>query len=200
MVKKRKTSSRKKMQDTLLELLRSKPYSKITITEINREAELSRRTFYEHFETKDDLLISLLDNVLEPIFSALTQDTLAFFQGKDDASAIVLLFNQWKENYKVLSLVRNTNCDLLMLSRFTDWFRKIYQEAVVPEFKTEDELIAEYTLNLIAGAYFRVITSWMDSGMIHSPEFMGNYLYSLLGHANVKESYTAVLDQADNFS
>lgn len=199
MEKKRKTSSRKQMQDALLDLLRIKSYSKITITEINDKANLSRRTFYEHFESKDELLISLLDDILEPIFSKMASSAINAFRGQSDESAVILMFQQWKENHKVLSLLRSTNCDLLMLNRFTNWFRKIYREAVAPEFETENELVVEYTLNLIAGAYFRAITSWTDKGMVHSPDFMGKYLYSLLGHTDLRESYSAFLNQADKF-
>ena len=61
----RSLRSKTMLQKALLTLLRKKKYVKITISEITREADLARVTFYAHFKSKDDLLASYLENILE---------------------------------------------------------------------------------------------------------------------------------------
>jgi AcrR family transcriptional regulator len=175
------------MQDALLELLGEKSYSKITISEINKRANLSRRTFYKHFESKDELFVSLVDDILGPIFSDLSYAVSISIYGEESEKAIIMLFQRWKDNSDVFRKLRNTKCDTLLLEWFSNWFHKMYFEAVAPKIKTKNKLLAEYTSNLIAGAYFKALAYWADTGMVHPPAVMGKYLYSLLGPPNVSE-------------
>ncbi len=57
--------TRKVIRDALMELLKTKPYAKITVTEICRLAEINRGTFYIHYYDVDDVL----DDILEQSFS-----------------------------------------------------------------------------------------------------------------------------------
>ena len=61
--------TRKRLQDALIHLLRQKLLAKIQIKEIVEEADVSRTTFYQHFETKEQLLMSLMDDLFEKIHS-----------------------------------------------------------------------------------------------------------------------------------
>ncbi len=57
--------TRKAIRDALMELLKTKPYSKISVTEICRLAEINRGTFYIHYYDADDVL----DDILSLAFS-----------------------------------------------------------------------------------------------------------------------------------
>ncbi len=43
-------NTKKALADTLKELMTRKPFSKITVSEIIRECNVNRKTFYYHFE------------------------------------------------------------------------------------------------------------------------------------------------------
>lgn len=51
--------------DTMLELLRTKSFSKITVNDICDTAMVSRSTFYTHFEDKFFLLNAAIDKIIE---------------------------------------------------------------------------------------------------------------------------------------
>lgn len=53
--------TRKVIRDALMELLKIKPYSKISVTEICRLAEINRGTFYIHYYDVDDVLDDILN-------------------------------------------------------------------------------------------------------------------------------------------
>ncbi|MGN1048207.1 MAG: TetR/AcrR family transcriptional regulator C-terminal domain-containing protein [Eubacteriales bacterium] len=48
--------TKKAMSDTLKKLMRTKPFSKITVSELISECGLNRKTFYYHFQDMRDLL------------------------------------------------------------------------------------------------------------------------------------------------
>ena len=57
--KERKTDRRvektkQAMRHAFVELLKRKPYNAITISELTREADIDRRTFYLHYESIED--------------------------------------------------------------------------------------------------------------------------------------------------
>lgn len=64
----RKTLMTKKVfRKVLLELLQSKPLSKITITEICEKADLNRSTFYAHYVEVGDLLHEIENEMISNI-------------------------------------------------------------------------------------------------------------------------------------
>jgi len=56
--------TRKAIQDAFLRVKRTKEYNTITVTDICREAEISRGTFYAHFSNIAEVLDALLDDAL----------------------------------------------------------------------------------------------------------------------------------------
>ena len=61
----RRTLITKEMiKDALLTLLQHTRYEKITITALCKQAEITRTTFYLHYDNLDDVLDELLDEAL----------------------------------------------------------------------------------------------------------------------------------------
>ncbi|MCM8610365.1 MULTISPECIES: TetR/AcrR family transcriptional regulator [Lactiplantibacillus] len=53
------------IKDSFLELIQDKPYSKISIKEICKVADISRSTFYLHFKSINDVLNTILDDAIK---------------------------------------------------------------------------------------------------------------------------------------
>lgn len=53
------------IKDSLLEVLKKKPYSKITVTEICQIADINRGTFYLHYYDLDDVVDEMLREMLD---------------------------------------------------------------------------------------------------------------------------------------
>lgn len=77
--------SRRLISDALLELLDEKPLDKITVTDITKRADVSRGTFYLHFESVADVISRLQDDYLaqmnayfDSLNTALTPDNVMY--------------------------------------------------------------------------------------------------------------------------
>ncbi|MGQ5709640.1 TetR/AcrR family transcriptional regulator [Lactobacillus sp. PSON] len=52
------------IKEAFIKLINKEPYSKITVAQLCREAEINRSTFYLHFDSIDDVLDAVLDDAL----------------------------------------------------------------------------------------------------------------------------------------
>lgn len=93
-IKKRKTDRRtiytiNVIKAAFLKLVNEKGYGKVTIAEICRQADLTRSTFYLHFNTITDVLNVVLDDAL-----LLTQDSNLVLQSQNNYSLDYLKQNE----------------------------------------------------------------------------------------------------------
>ena len=58
-----------------IKLLEKHPISKISVTDICEEAVIRRATFYNHFESKEQLLIILMDSLKEQLFQSIIDNS-----------------------------------------------------------------------------------------------------------------------------
>ena len=55
--------TRRQLQNALRELIQKKPYNKITKVDIVNEADISRATFYLHYNSVDELLLECFSSL-----------------------------------------------------------------------------------------------------------------------------------------
>lgn len=63
--------TQKLIKDSLLELLKNSSLKDISVTEICEKAMVNRVTFYDHFNNKEELLNSIIDDIKEDIIKEL---------------------------------------------------------------------------------------------------------------------------------
>ena len=56
--------SRQEISTALLKLMQEHPYAEISVKQIIMETSLARKTFYLNFRSKDDVLESILDELI----------------------------------------------------------------------------------------------------------------------------------------
>ena len=66
------------LQDALIELLKEKPYQKITVTDLVTRSGLSRTTFYAHYEYKEELIEQCLEGIMAKIINDSFLDVKSF--------------------------------------------------------------------------------------------------------------------------
>ncbi|NMM94883.1 TetR/AcrR family transcriptional regulator [Bifidobacterium oedipodis] len=69
----RTRTTRRLLQDALVELLAERPLNKISIKELCIRADVNRSTFYAHYTSLDDLLRDIEDNTISWVSGALDQ-------------------------------------------------------------------------------------------------------------------------------
>jgi AcrR family transcriptional regulator len=98
--------SRQWLQDALSQLLLEKPYSAISVTDITKRADLARVTFYQHFDSKDDLLLSLVTDFFAQIYEKLDVAMFDAFVERGDLALAQQMARQWNLDPTRLHLVQ----------------------------------------------------------------------------------------------
>lgn len=62
--------TKKALESAFSELIVSRPLSKITVSDIAEKAGVNRHTFYYHYRSIDDLIVSSVSNVIDTFFLA----------------------------------------------------------------------------------------------------------------------------------
>ncbi|MFD9335850.1 TetR/AcrR family transcriptional regulator [Streptomyces sp. NPDC060028] len=63
----RRGNTRQRIQDVALELFAEQGYEKTSLREIAARLEVTKAALYYHFKTKEDIIISIFDDVTRPI-------------------------------------------------------------------------------------------------------------------------------------
>lgn len=164
------------MVNALLELMNSYDFSEITITQIARQAQLDRRTYYRHFKSKEEILSFHIQSLGNKYESLLLE--------KPDFStkSIAMSFFTVCENNRddLLRLHRHKLMPLL-LYELDKLFLK-YHKKFTPEVEGESDFFNEtaYVMAFIVGGFCHMLEKWASDRMTKTPEELSEILLQFL--------------------
>lgn len=130
------------LTQTLLELMEEKPYVDISIMDICKKADLSRQTFYNYFESKDDLFRYLLRSTYEKKLNSLTE-----IPSSDEAiSAFVSVV---RENPRMVNAIVKNNMGNLVSDEIFNAITH-FLNRFIPNFEHQPDFA--YHVVLLSGA------------------------------------------------
>ena len=156
--------SQNEITDALLHLMKDHPYNEITIKQILLESKLARKTFYRNYDSKDDVLISLIKKNIYEYFDIVNN-------AKGDALTTIFAFAD--KNRKLLRLLdKNDMLHIVLqcLNEFSISMLKNQNRELNPFVKLFDGLDSDYLVALNIGAIWNVISLWVHRGMKEKPE------------------------------
>lgn len=177
----RQRKTREAIFSALIALLANKDFTQITVGEIIAEADISRATFYAHFETKDYLLKELCDDLFCHIFDAADPNAPEhrhLFQCDAPDSVFLHLFRHLMRNdHHILDLLSSRNSDL-----FLQYFREQLRSMVAAQLplfqaRKSERLPDSFWIDHIASVFVETLRWWIDNGMHESPETIAEYFY-----------------------
>lgn len=166
----RQRKSRKAIFDAFTVLLRAKRYEQITVQDIIDTADISRSTFYAHFETKDMLLKAMCSDIFDHIFAGGLcdyHDHAPHLQAK----LAHILWHLQEQKHQLLGILACESGELFMAyfkERLNTLFTMHLQE--FPQAVPQD-----FLLNHLVGSLSEAVRWWVRSGMTQSPEAVAEY-------------------------
>lgn len=165
-------------------LLSKKSYSKITVQEIIDTANVGRTTFYAHFETKEDLLKSLCEELFGHIIDSAMDcaHTHGLYSDSNAPESVFChLLQHLQENDKnIIGLLSCESSDI-----FLRYFKKSLNELIQNQFvnqnrKNNMDIPQDFLINHISGSFVEMVLWWIKGRMEQSPEKLDRYFRSVI--------------------
>lgn len=169
-------------------LLGREPYKKITVAEICEEAGIARKTFYTHFDNKEDVISYIFRrDVTEPQYDMhrlLPREYAEENAGLFHTRLYELVLADRDFYYKLVGPLRGVDDTFIRVATWAiyDLNIKILNEGGY--FKTEWE--TDYTAYFFGSSQAMLIQKWISDGMEVPPEELAR-LYKRLALAFWKE-------------
>lgn len=176
--------TRQLLNEALMSLIVEKDYDSITVQDIIDRANLGRSTFYAHYQDKDDLLLSGMEEVVHRLISHVENSTTAA-KGSGDASRILYafpMFQHAQEQYPLhKAIIGGQGIDVIVQSIQDHLSSHIQEhiEQVLPDGQLAP-VPPPVMANYLAGALLNLLTWWIDHDMPYPPERMDEIFQALV--------------------
>lgn len=165
-------------------LLAEKSYSKITVQEIIDAANVGRTTFYAHFETKDDLLKALCEELFGHIISSALDrtHTHGLYSDRNAPESVFchLLQHLREDENNILELLSSESSDLF-LRFFKNSLNELIQNQFVDQNRKNNRDIPQvFLVNHISGSFVEMVLWWIKGGMRQTPEELDRYFRAVI--------------------
>lgn len=176
---KRQQKSRKVIFEAFSSLLRRKSYARITVQEIIELANIGRSTFYAHFETKDDLLNAMCEQIFRHIFAEVlsAEENHDFSNDNDTLSAKLthLLYHLKEQQKDIESLLAGESSDIFM-HYFKDYLERLFSNF---QLFPEQDIPRDFVLDQYVSSFAEAVKWWAKKKMVTPPEKIAEYYISL---------------------
>lgn len=158
------------LTENLLDLMEEKPYEEISIMDICKKADLSRQTFYNYFESKEELFRYLLRSTYDSKLNAL--ETIP--TSKD---AISIFVNTAKENDRLVSAIVKNNMGNIVSDEIFQSITRFLNK-FIPNFSNQQHF--NYYVVLLSGSLTHFMTYYARNNREMSELEMTHILESFL--------------------
>ncbi|KRL04447.1 TetR/AcrR family transcriptional regulator [Liquorilactobacillus oeni] len=161
------------IQSSLIELLKKKLLSAITVTELCKLADVNRATFYAHYQDIPDCMRAMEQETTQKLLTIINRRT-----SPDSLKNVLTSILEVVKKRSAVALFVLTDDPKFLTEFLTNAKSEILkndQEIQDYDFKNkaEEHYMFEYCLNGIIGS----VRYWLKTGLKESPEELASYIY-----------------------
>ncbi|OBR96801.1 hypothetical protein CLRAG_03100 [Clostridium ragsdalei P11] len=166
------------MENALLKLMKTEKYQEITIQEITNNANLSRRTFYRNYSSKDQ--------ILECCFYKIWQEYEVLIYQQIDLSLpniAKIFFTLMKKHLNFLLLVNRHHLLPFFLAKIDELLPPDFDEVKGKKLSFSKENI-QYAITFSVGGFMHILIRWLSDGAQKTPEEMSAIIKDFISICN----------------
>lgn len=150
----------------------------ITVQDIIDEANIGRSTFYAHFETKEELLKQLCQELFDHIIGTAMdrQDTCGLYACSNDPHSVIchILLHLQENDNNILTLLSCESSPIFM-SYFKSGMEELVRSKLLGEPNAYADVPREFLVNHIAGSFVEMVQWWLAGGRKETPQELDGY-------------------------
>ncbi|UJL45336.1 TetR/AcrR family transcriptional regulator C-terminal domain-containing protein [Virgibacillus sp. NKC19-16] len=171
----RKKYTRKVLKDSLINLLKTKQISSITVKEICEQADINRSTFYTHYSDHFALLEQIEEEIIADLNTYLNQYN--FEQEEEALQMTEKLLEYVASKYDVCQTLLNENADHSFERRVMEVARTFIIKSWMSNNEADPEF-GEYASTFVVSGSIYVIKHWLANNMDQSTKQIARLINS----------------------
>jgi len=176
--------TRESLHKALISLALEKSYNSITVQEVLDRADVGRSTFYVHFESMDELLISGIHDLRITLNSALQHQKTSAKRHESVVAFSRAMFDHANGYRNVYFALLNTRAWPLVRQQLQDVLEDLIRrecKAEIEKLKTANsEVPVDLFVHYLTAAFFAVLMWWMDRRSRLTPSQINEVFRSLV--------------------
>lgn len=163
--------TKKLLKDSLVQLMKEKPFYQITVTDVCRVSELNRSTFYKHYSNVHDILLELENEVIESTKACIDEiDKMAVNSASQPLTKFLRHIKANSESYLILL---NRAVD----DQFRSSLMALTIELIGDKFEYGEVIEnSDERLTYLMHGSIALIDKWLESGTVLSAEELTDML------------------------
>ena len=149
--------TREYIRTAMIYLANEKPFNEISITELTRRAGVSRTAFYRNYDSKNDVLKEIGQNVISETAKLISNTELSVH------SRLIMIFEGVRDHQKDVRML--LHCKMPMENLFPNGQ---LLESIFPSKSIEDH----YRKIAADAVMSSIVREWVNSGLKETPEEM----------------------------
>ncbi|MBU5271996.1 TetR/AcrR family transcriptional regulator [Staphylococcus caprae] len=176
----RVTKTQNRIRNGMMRLLKIKTYDTITVKDICKESQISRTTFYSHYNDKEHFIYSHLNELLKKGKRELL---------KEEFSSQTYFFENaikfWSTSGSLILILLGDNSAHKLHQEIKKVLQKNIEINIVPILNTKLLTTKEkyFLLIFISNAIFGVIQDWVNRGCIEKPNELATIMNKIITSA-----------------
>lgn len=179
---KRIIRSKTAIKETFLKLLSIKSFDHITVSEIVREANYNRGTFYANFETKEHLLDVVIQDVLSEMIEQIRTPYKSF--SKVDMNELniddITLFTYFQDHAKLYKLLLGNHIRVDFRFQMAKALEQLFIEEYEYEIEEGTSLDTNWLYIYRAHGIAGLIIRWIEEDFSDPSEYMAQQTLKLM--------------------
>ncbi len=167
------TRTQKAISGALLSLIKDHAYEDISVTDICRRADVVRKTFYNNFHSKDDVVHYLINDIFHEMESKVDLQHMSVQQ------ILLISFKFVMDNRDDLLLFYNKGLIRFAHKSISAYITKDHILSKLDE-KTVDARAYKYIAAQISAVLISVVETWIENDLEEPIEFMAELTEALM--------------------
>ncbi len=165
--------TQKAISDAFLALIKEFPYEEISVTSLCRRADVVRKTFYNNFQSKDDVVRYLINDIFHEM------ESMVDLRHMSVQKILLISFRFIMQNRDDLLLFYNRGLIRFAYKSISAYITKDHILTKLDEKKI-DSRAYKYIAAQISAVLISVIETWIENGFEEPIEFMAELTEALM--------------------
>ncbi len=175
--------TRKQLQTALVALILEKRYDTVSIQDITDRADLARATFYLHARDKEELLWSLIADMIHNTEADVEQRFSAPLPSQAEYYGYRNIFEHIGKNRDIYRVILGNRGSSSMMHRVHEYMvSETLKDMERLGVYADLHLPAEISAQIVVGSILSLAIWWLENPNDYTPEQMGGILYEVLHH------------------